>query len=224
MAGNVRVAVGRRCAGGAALVPGGLSDRPFGVWEERGPAVRDNTPNGGDNCPSIVKNATIEPHRIPVTGRPGWLCEPGPGRISIAQCEPASAEEERKNRGLLAGRVAVRVRRSWPSCPASAKSRRRAFLPCRVAGQFLGDPVMSRAGEATNTRCCDAYRRRSRRWDGRMSSPSSSARGTGSPSSLQNRLSWRDDISCHGAAREPRGPEASSRCCLRQNASVSSWR
>src|SRR5580704_5054898 len=36
-------------------------------------------------------------------------------------------------------------------CPASAKSRRRAFLPCRVAGQFLGDPVMSRAGEATNT-------------------------------------------------------------------------
>jgi hypothetical protein len=170
----------------------------------------------------------------PVTGRPGWLCEPGPGRISIVQCGPASAKEERKNRGLLAGRaeatrccagrVAVRVRRSWPSCPALAKSRRRAFLPCRVAGQFLGDPVMSRAGEATNPRCCHAYRRRSRRWDGRMSSPSSSARGTGSPSSLQNRLSWRGDISCHGAAREPRGPEASSRCCLRQNASVSSWR
>jgi hypothetical protein len=46
----------------------------------------------------------------------------------------------------------------------------------------------------------------------------------GCPSSFQNRLSCAGDVSCQGAARRESRPRLRSRCCLRQKASLSSFR
>jgi hypothetical protein len=67
-------------------------------------------------------------------------------------------------------------------------------------------------------------RRRSRSRVLPMSSGSNSARVVGCPSSFQNRLSCLTDPSCHPAARVRMARRASNRCCLRQNASLSSCR
>jgi hypothetical protein len=121
-----------------------------------------------------------------------------PSRSSATRRDTRSVEDARS--------------RSPRRSPTSSAHRRPGTAESRMSG------TAHRPRRQVQTIIDPAHLRAERHHDVRTRLPA------GCPSSFQNRLSCAGDVSCHGAARRESRPRLRSRCCLRQKASLSSFR